>query len=62
MILLIIMVIIRADTQLTFAMCHQYWVKLFMRLSYLSLITTWQVGIIFNSVQQMKKLRPAKVK
>lgn len=61
MILLIIMVIIRADTQLTFAMC-QYWVKLFMRLSYLSLITTWQVGIIFNSVQQMKKLRPAKVK
>lgn len=42
-------------------MC-QYWVKLFMQVSSLSLITTWQVGIIFNPVQQMKKLRPAKVK
>ena len=61
MILLIIMVIIRADTQQMFAMC-QYWVKLFMQVSSLSLITTWQVGIIFNPVQQMKKLRPEKVK
>ena len=33
-----------------------------MQVSSLSLITTWQVGIIFNPVQQMKKLRPAKVK